>query len=134
MRRVVLAVAVCLGVQLILPPPAQAWGGWWDGLRGAGPFQGLEIEARLVRFCPATSHPGEDGTLAMIQRQFDYEASVLRADPRDNAALLPRITALNLLLSAAVSKSVTVAQLNDIIAAANDLPRDGADKRVAAAL
>jgi len=130
MRRVLLALAVCLGFQLILPPPAQAWWGWWDQLSGAGPFQGLEIEARLACFGQATSHPGEDGTLAMIQRQFDYELSVMRANPSDNAALLQPITALNLLLSAAVSKSVTVEQLNDIIAAANALPPGGSDKRV----
>ena len=50
MRRVVLVVALCLGVQLILPAPAQAWWGWWDELSGAGPFRGLELETRLACF------------------------------------------------------------------------------------
>jgi hypothetical protein len=50
MRRVVLAVAVCLGIQLIRPAPAQAWWGWWDELSGVGPFQGLEFETRLYCF------------------------------------------------------------------------------------
>jgi hypothetical protein len=47
MRRVLLALAVCLGFQLILPPPAQAWWGWWDQLSGPK-FWGVEIETRLV--------------------------------------------------------------------------------------
>jgi hypothetical protein len=49
MRRVVLAFAVCLGVQLIRPTPVQAWWGWWDELSGPK-FWGLEIETRLVCF------------------------------------------------------------------------------------
>jgi hypothetical protein len=50
MRRLVLAAAVCLGIQLILPLPAQAWWGWWDELSGAGPFWGWELETRLACF------------------------------------------------------------------------------------
>ena len=130
MRRVVLAVAVCVGIQLILPRPAEAWFGWWDELSGAGPFQGLEIEARLACFGQATSHPGQDQTLAMIQRQFDYETSVLRASPGDNVELLRQMTSLNSLLSAAMSTSVTVEQLNGVISAAAALPRTRADARV----
>ena len=130
MRRVVLAFAVCLGVQLIRPTPAQAWWGWWDELSGAGPFRGLEIEARVACFGEATPHPARDGTLALIQRQFDYEASVLRTDPKANPELVRRITNLNLALSAAVSSSVTVNQLDDLAKAAAALPRDGADERL----
>jgi hypothetical protein len=130
MRHLFLAVAVCLGIQLILPAPAQAWWGWWDELSGAGPFQGLEIEARLACFGGATPHPARDGTLAMIQRQFDYEMSVLRTDPKANPDLVRQLTNLNALLSAAVSNSVTVEQLDNVAKAAAALSRDGADQRL----
>lgn len=121
MRRVVLAVAVCLGVQLIFPAPAQAWWGWWDQLSGAGPFRGWEIEARLVCFGEATSHPAKDGTLALMQRQFDYATTEFRTNPSADRELVQSLTALNALLDAAVSNSVTVADLSEIGTRASDL-------------
>jgi hypothetical protein len=118
MRRVVLAFAVCLAIQLILPRPAHAWWGWWDELSGAGPFTGFELEARLVCFGEVTSHPGTDGSLALVQRQFAYEISELTANPDNGAELIRRVIALNALLGAAVSEAVTT---NDLAAIANEV-------------
>jgi hypothetical protein len=134
MRRLFLAFVVCLGIQLILPAPAHAWWGWWDELSGAGPFRGLEIEARIACFGEATPHPARDGTLAMIQRQFDYETSVLRTDPKANPELVRRLTTFNMALSAAVSNAITVDQLDSLAKAAAAIPRDGADERVQSVL
>jgi hypothetical protein len=112
MRRVVLVVAVCLAFQLILPLPAHAWFGWWDELSGAGPFRGLEIEARVACFGQATSHPATDGTLGRIAGEFEYEAARFKLPVPDFAR---RLTAFNTSLRAAASNSVTVNQLNDLI-------------------
>jgi hypothetical protein len=116
MRRVLLALAVCVGIQLILPPPAQAWWGWWDELSGAGPFRGWEIEARLVCFGEAVSHPASDRSLELAQRQFDYETTEFRTNPDADRGISVRLGTLSARLGAAVSPSVTVGDLSNIAA------------------
>jgi hypothetical protein len=50
MRRLGLALTLCLLAHLALPSPAHAWWHWIDELSGPGPFNGFEVDLRLVCF------------------------------------------------------------------------------------
>jgi hypothetical protein len=90
MRRVVLAVAVCVGVQLILPPPAEAWFGWWDELSGAGDFTGIVIDARL--YCFGVKPSPIPSLLKGAHNQLNFAYELVKADPEVSRELVRELS------------------------------------------
>ena len=68
MRRVVLAAAVCLGGQLILPRARTGLVGVVGRIERGGPFQGLEFETRLYRFGQNQRPPDAELTRAAAEQ------------------------------------------------------------------
>jgi hypothetical protein len=48
--RLLAVTLLVAGIQLLAPPPADAWFGWLDKFSGPGPFKGLLFDARLACF------------------------------------------------------------------------------------
>ncbi len=112
MRRFGLALAGCLLAQLIAPPPAQAWWGWWDELSGAGPFRGWEVETRL--FCFGDRRGPTDALLEAAAKQLTFAYELARANPDANSKYGDRLAELTASSMPAVSRSVTGQKLQDL--------------------
>jgi len=112
MRRFGLALAGCLLAQLIAPPPAQAWWGWWDELSGAGPFRGWEVETRL--FCFGDRRGPTDALLEAAAKQLAFAYELVRANPDENSKYGTKLADLTSSSMASVSRSVTGQKLQDL--------------------
>jgi hypothetical protein len=83
-RAVLFFLAVFL---LVAPAPAHAWFGWLDNLSGPGPFNGLEVDFRVVCFM---DQPSWDRPFAATTAVKDLTTRLVNTLKTPPAAEIPR--------------------------------------------